>query len=146
MKKAFLLFHFRSVDDNGLFIGSTHCPILVIINVEIGMVILSPMFMHSEALLHIHEIQEFILCQRTFASHDILVRCPRHRLGKCPVTTSYHIPKLCVVNFSTHCYKPLIIGINMVVYNACINCICVSLKNICHFSTTTIAPKKHLAA
>ena len=86
-----LTIDFCPIDDYGFLVWCPHCPILVAINVEIRKDIFAPSFFHAEASLHIYEIQEFLFRQGTFASHYVLVRRPRHSLGKRPLTTGYHL-------------------------------------------------------
>ena len=50
------------------------------------MKVLAPSLFNTEATLHVNEIQELLFGQGTFASHDIFMGCPGHRLGKRPLT------------------------------------------------------------
>ena len=82
--------------------GSAHRPILVVINVEVGIIVLTPTFLHTMLALHIDEVLEFLSRQRALILHDILMWSKWHRLCKRPFAAGYHRAQLVVVQFVIH--------------------------------------------
>ena len=76
----------------------SHRPILVVINIEIGIVILSPTLLNAKSPLHIYEVDKLLISQRTLVSHNILMRCKWHRLRELPFTASYHLAQFVVIS------------------------------------------------